>query len=76
MGVVQQFWHEGVQTGTHTGTMAAWAVGMPPMAPFFLAPSPTDAITIIMIERMHEGLSPPSLRRQPKPQRLWPWFAP
>ena len=70
MGVVQQFWHEGVQTGTLTGTMAAWVVGTPLMAPFFLAPSPADAITIIMIERMPEGLSPLPSRRQPKPQRL------
>ena len=76
MGVVQQFWYEGVQTGTRTGTMAVWVVGTPLMPPFFLAPSPADAITIIMIERMPEGLSPLPSRRQPKLQRLWPWFAP
>ena len=52
--------------------MVAWAVGPPPVAPFFLAPSPADAITIIMIERMPEGLSPLPSRRQPKLQRLWP----
>ena len=70
--MVQRYGHEGVQTSTCTGTMAAWVVGTPPMAPFFLAPSPADAITIIMIERMPEGLSPLPSRRQPKPQRLWP----
>ena len=55
-----------------TGTMVAWAVGPTPVAPLFLALSPADATTIIMIERMPEGLSPLSSRRQPKPQRLWP----
>ena len=73
---VRQVRHDEVQAGTHTGKMVAWAVGPPPVAPFFLAPSPADAITIIMIERMPEGLSPLPSRRQPKLQRLWPWFAP
>ena len=63
-------WHEGVQTGMLTGTMAALVVDAPPMAPFFLTPTPAAATTFIMIERMPEGLSPLPSRRQPKPQRL------